>query len=143
MKWMIKAIKYQTVLSIIFVMVFGLALAPAVFAQDSFGLSEVATGLNSGGDTIATTQSLPETVGRIISVAFGLLGIIAVVIILIGGFKWMTAGGAEEKTTDARNYIVSGVIGLAIILSAYAITSFVLGSLSTATGTGDTTGLTF
>jgi hypothetical protein len=55
---------------------------------------------------------------------------------LAGGFEWMTAGGNEEKTTEARKRIIAGVIGLAIILSAYAIAQFVLRSLSAATGTG-------
>jgi hypothetical protein len=59
--------------------------------------------------------------------------IIAVVIVLIGGFKYMTSGGSEEKTTEARKLIVSGIIGLAIILSAWAITSFVVSRLVGAT----------
>jgi len=74
-----------------------------------------------------------QTAARIINVALGFLGIIAVVIVLIGGFKYMVSGGNEEKTTEAKNLIVSGIIGLAIILSAWAITSFVISRLLTAT----------
>jgi Zn-dependent protease with chaperone function len=70
---------------------------------------------------------------NIINVALSFLGIIAVVIVLIGGFKYMTSGGSEEKTTEARKLIVSGIIGLAIILSAWAITSFVVSRLVGAT----------
>jgi hypothetical protein len=81
-------------------------------------------------------QTLQQTIASIINVALGLLGVIALVIILAGGFEWMTAGGNEEKTTEARKRIIAGVIGLAIILSAYAIAQFVLRSLSAATGTG-------
>ncbi len=73
------------------------------------------------------------TVARIIRVAMGLLGIIAVVIILIGGFTWMTAGGNDEKVGEAKKWIFSGVIGLAIILSAYSIATFVINQLITAT----------
>ncbi len=73
------------------------------------------------------------TVARIIRVAMGLLGIIAVVIILIGGFTWMTAGGNDEKVGEAKKWIFSGVIGLAIVLSAYAIATFVINQLITAT----------
>ena len=62
-----------------------------------------------------------------------LLGIVAVVIILIGGFKWMTAGGNEDQTGEAKGWIFSGVIGLAIILSAYALATYVINSLVTAT----------
>ncbi len=45
----------------------------------------------------------------------------------------MISGGNDQKTAEARNLIVSGIIGLAIILSAWAITSFVIGQLLTAT----------
>nr|NIS50742.1 hypothetical protein [Phycisphaerae bacterium] len=62
-----------------------------------------------------------------------LLGIIAVVIILIGGFQWMTAGGNEENVDKAKKRIIQGVIGLAIILASWAIARFVLESLVTAT----------
>ncbi len=73
------------------------------------------------------------TIARIIRVAMSLLGIVAVVIVLIGGFKWMTAGGNEEQTGEAKQWIFSGVIGLAIILSAYALTNFIISNLVTAT----------
>ncbi len=78
-------------------------------------------------------KDLRETVGSIIKVALGFLGVVAVVVVLIGGFQYMTAGGSEEKVGKARKWIISGIIGLAIILSAYAITSFVVESLLTAT----------
>lgn len=78
-------------------------------------------------------QDLKVTVARLINVAMGLLGIVAVVIILIGGFKWMTSGGDEEKAGDARKLIFAGVIGLAIILSAFAIAKFVIDALLKAT----------
>jgi len=75
------------------------------------------------------------TIARIIRVAMGLLGIVAVVIILIGGFTWMTAGGNDEKVGEAKKWIFAGIIGLAIILSAFAISTFVISSLITATTT--------
>lgn len=75
------------------------------------------------------------TAARIIRVAMGLLGIITVVVILIGGFTWMTAGGNEEKVGEAKKFIYSGIIGLVIILSAYAIASFVITQLVVATTT--------
>ncbi len=73
------------------------------------------------------------TAARIINVALGFLGIIAVIIVLVGGFKYMISGGNEEKTNEAKQLIISGIIGLAIILSAWAITSFVISRLLTAT----------
>lgn len=81
------------------------------------------------GATGLGEADLESTIGNIINVVLGFLGIVAVVIVLFGGFKWMTAGGNDEKVAEAKKLLVAGVIGLAIILSAYAITSFVLTSL--------------
>ena len=88
--------------------------------------SAVKTGLGS--------TDIRVTIASIIKVAMGLLGIVAVAIILIGGFTWMTAGGNEEKVGEAKKWIFAGIIGLAIILSAYALATFVINSLVTATG---------
>lgn len=107
-------------------------LPTATFAQGDL------TGKDLGLDTIGGAVKLGggdvrETAARIINVALGFLGIIAVVIVLIGGFKYMVSGGNEEKTSEAKNMIVAGIIGLAIILSAWAITTFVISSLLSAT----------
>ncbi len=86
------------------------------------------------GDSTGLGQSdLQEAIGSLIRVALGFLGVVAVVIILLGGFKWMTAGGNDEKVGEAKRLIVAGIIGLAIILSAYAIASFVISSIVGAT----------
>ncbi|HAU65789.1 MAG: hypothetical protein UT30_C0010G0009 [Candidatus Uhrbacteria bacterium GW2011_GWF2_39_13] len=96
------------------------------------------------GDQFASTAGLGEadlvdTIGSIIRVALGFLGVIAVVIILLGGFKWMTAAGNDDKVKDAKKLIFSGIVGLVIVLSAYAIASFVINSLVTATAGSTTT----
>lgn len=75
-------------------------------------------------------------VASVVRIILGFLGIVAVIIILLGGFKWMTAGGNEEKVGEARKLIVQGIIGLVIILAAFGIATFVINSLLTATTTG-------
>ncbi len=98
------------------------------------GLTANDLGVNAIQDDIKLgSGDVRQTAARIINVALGFLGIIAVVIVLVGGFKYMVSGGNEEKTTEAKNLIVAGIIGLAIILSAWAITSFVISQLLTAT----------
>lgn len=54
------------------------------------------------------------------------IGIIAVIIILYGGFIWMTAGGNDDRVTKAKNIIIAGVIGLIIVIAAFAIVNFVI-----------------
>jgi amino acid transporter len=80
-------------------------------------------------------QDVRTSIGQLINVALGFLGIIAVIIILYGGFKWMTAAGNDEKVAESKRLIIAGIIGLAIILSAYAITTFVINELVDATNT--------
>ena len=72
--------------------------------------------------------------GAVVNIVLGFLGVIAVLIILLGGFKWMTAAGNEDKVSEAKKLIGAGVIGLVIILMAFGIAQFVIASLYNATG---------
>jgi Zn-dependent protease with chaperone function len=67
-----------------------------------------------------------ETAVEIINLVLSFLGLVAVVIVLIGGFKWMTAGGNEEKVGSAKKLLVSGLIGLIIVLLAWGISTWVI-----------------
>lgn len=66
----------------------------------------------------------------LISLLMTFLGIIAVVIMLYGGFVWMTAAGNEDKVATAKKIIAAGVIGLIVILAAYLIVNFVVVNVS-------------
>ena len=112
----------------------GLALSFALPMAAMAQLTNDDLGVNAISGSIKLGSTDPrQTAARIINVALGFLGIIAVVIVLLGGFKYMISGGNEEKTTEAKNLIIAGIIGLAIILSAWAITSFVITRLLSAT----------
>lgn len=109
----------------------------------SFSLPAIAAELDPWGgtkDNFATETGLGERDPRdiaasVIRIILGFLGIVAVIIILLGGFKWMTAGGNEDKVGEAKKLITAGIIGLVIILAAFGIATFVLSSLMTAVGT--------
>jgi uncharacterized membrane protein YjgN (DUF898 family) len=88
---------------------------------------------NFGANTSLPKGDLQTTAAKLINAALGLLGLVAVVIILIGGFKWMTAMGAEDKVKTAKNLIIQGVIGLIIVVCAYAIAQFVITAIQSAT----------
>jgi amino acid transporter len=83
---------------------------------------------NAFGQTQAPLD-IRVIVANVIVVILGLLGIIFVVLIVFAGFRYMTSMGNEEQADDAKKTIVSATIGLAIILSAFAITSFVTSCL--------------
>jgi ketopantoate hydroxymethyltransferase len=73
-------------------------------------------------------------IASIINVVLGFLGIVAVVIIILGGFKWMTAAGNEDKIDEAKKLITAGIIGLVIIMAAWGIATFVMEAVYSATG---------
>lgn len=110
----------------------------AAHAATSGTMDASELGLSYGASIGLGSTDVRSTIAAIIRVAMGLLGIVAVVIILVGGFKWMTAGGNEDQVGEAKKWIFSGIIGLAIILSAYALASFVITQLSSATGLSGT-----
>jgi hypothetical protein len=86
------------------------------------------TGLFSG--------SLTVIVARLINAGLGILGLIAVMIVLYGGYLYMTARGEAERVQKAKKLLIQAVIGLLIIASAYAISSFVLYILTGGGGGG-------
>ena len=96
------------------------------------------TGIEYGTFTGLGNTDLREGVMAIVKVLLGFLGIIAIIIILYGGFVWMTAGGNEENVSKAKKIISSGIIGLVIIFISYAIATFVITQLITATGASQT-----
>ena len=131
MYWVTTLAKYRVAWIALAALLMGMMFMP-VFAQGATPPN--AFGLEYGTQSGLGNRDIRDTVGQIINVALSLLGIVALVIILAGGFKWMTAGGNEEKVTEARKMIFSGIIGLAIILSGFAIARFVLNQLASATG---------
>ena len=87
------------------------------------------------GTTLGTsTQDLRVTIARIVRVALGLLGTVALLLVLYAGFTWMTAAGDETKIERAKKTLSAAVIGLVIIMSAFAIVSYILSALVNATG---------
>lgn len=77
----------------------------------------------------AAAEFTPVTVGTVIAAliqaSLGLLAIIFVILIVLSGFRWMTAQGNEENIKKAQDTIRTALIGLVIILAAWSITYFV------------------
>ncbi len=110
-------------------------LAPSlVFAQGGLKagqqkLKDVAT--QAYGST--PQSDLESIVGMIIRGFLGLLGIAFVILMVYAGFLWMTAQGEQEQVTKSKRLITQAVIGLAIVLAAYAIAEFVITRVQEAT----------
>ncbi|HSD12578.1 MAG TPA: pilin [Patescibacteria group bacterium] len=96
----------------------------------------VDVGLGFASATGLTTVDIRVLVGRIIRYFLGLLGIIAVVLVMYAGYLWMTAGGEAEKVDKAKKILTNAVIGLVIIVSAYAIVAFLFAAITGQLGGG-------
>lgn len=120
----------------------GLGFGGTAFAQEIISNSlkdEIYTGLGEAATGEFGIQNPPVSpiiiVIRVINGLIALLGIIFLVLIVIAGYMYMTAGGQSEKTEKAVSYIKRAVIGLIIILMSYSITNFVFWVI--ARGTND------
>jgi hypothetical protein len=99
--------------------------------QANAGLWEDQTELTSqiGPKAFGSTgepRDIRLIVADVIRVFLGLLGIIFVFLIVLAGYKWMTAGGDSSKVDEAKHQLQTAVIGLMIILASYSITVFVV-----------------
>ena len=73
--------------------------------------------------------SLTEIVQSILNWIFGIIGIVAVVMIIIGGFNFMTSAGDPGKVKKGKDTILYGIIGLVIAILAFAIVNFVINGI--------------
>ncbi len=95
---------------------------------------DLTTNLKTVGETgagyaTASDTTLTDTIGKLISTLLGFLGVIFLILIIYAGLLWMTAAGNEDKVKKAQGILMSSVIGLIILLSAYAISYFVISNL--------------
>ena len=74
---------------------------------------------------LGTEQEPEKVINWLLATLLGFLGIIFLVLIIYGGFLWMTAKGNDEQINKAKKIIMSSSIGLTIIMGAYIITMVV------------------
>src|SRR3989344_4352022 len=82
-------------------------------------LAQLQTGLEYGTYTGLGTQDIRITIMKIIRIFLGLVGIIAIILIMYGGYVWMTSAGNPEKVEQAKKILRNAAIGLLIIFSAF------------------------
>ena len=74
-------------------------------------------------------RELKKRIKSVLETVYLWVGIIAVIVIVIGGIKYMTSAGEAEKIKNAKHTITYAIIGLVVTLAAFAITEFVIGAL--------------
>ena len=76
------------------------------------------------------TTDAPALIGTIIKSALGIVGSIALLMFIYGGFLWLTSAGSADKITKGKNVIVWAVIGLVVVFLSYTMVGFVIKSLT-------------
>jgi type IV secretory pathway VirB2 component (pilin) len=109
----------------------GAITAPNV-AETNFNIA--GTNTFTGFDVGNVAADPRDVIKRIINVVMGFLGMIAVLIILFAGFKWMTAGGNKENMEGAQKLLINGIIGLVIVFSAWTVAWFAVNTIKVNVG---------
>ena len=121
-------VKYSLIFSGFLIALSLLVSAQMVLAADkgvdkaTKGLEVTATG---GYGALPAETNLPAIIGKVVGAILAFVGVIFFCLILWAGFSWMLAKGNEEEITKAKDTIFSAVLGLIVILGAYAITKLV------------------
>ena len=94
-------------------------------------LDDELEGFRTGADL--GDAKLGLVIGKVVKGALSILGLVALVIFIIAGFQWMTSGGNKEKIQSAQKLMGAAVIGLVIVIIAYAAAHFIINALSNVT----------
>ena len=105
---------------------------------------DINNGLNCGSDvnldpnatcTTNTTagKTASELASTVINVLSLLVGVVAVIMLIFAGFRYVTSGGKQESVTSAKNMILYAIVGLVVVALAQLIVHFVLNNLNSAT----------
>lgn len=93
-----------------------------VYADAKDEVKKGADMTNSGG---SAKQDLPDVITTIINVMLFIAGALAVIMIIYGGIRYITAHGDEKQVKVAKDTIVYSVVGLIIAIIAYALVTFI------------------
>lgn len=104
------------------------ALATAQAPSDGLdALNDQSEGVDDYGIQADDQEGVVELIATVIDWALYISGAIAVVFVIIGGYRYLTSGGNEEQATTGRKTVINALIGLVIIMLAYVIVNVVVG----------------
>lgn len=105
-----------------------LAFAPQAFATThNTNLSPCGTGASGIVATLCKAKDLGQVLGFVVTVAFIIAILTALLFLIWGGIKWITSGGDKTGVEAARNTIIAAIIGLIVVFLAFFILNLILG----------------
>ena len=90
------------------------------------------TAKDNAGYAEVDEDSAKNIVAKIIKSILGLVGIFFLILVISGGYQWMTSGGNDEVIAKAKKKVINATIGLVLIIFAYSIFVFLFEKLSEA-----------
>lgn len=122
--------KIKSLLFIILSLIFINLSLPAINATSSTPAQQIQQQSNAFNSTAGFgAGDLSTIISLIIRAVLSFLALIFVILIIMSGFKWMTAAGNETQVKSAQDTLKMAIIGLIIVLAAYSITYFIFNRL--------------
>ncbi len=119
-KTMLNIIFFAITLAIICIFfTFGVCYAQSVCQTKDIGLQISIPGLGN------KVSGFPQYIEAIYKLFIGIVGIVAVIMIMVGGFQWLIAAGSAQKISGAKTTIISAIMGLVLALTSYTIISLI------------------
>ncbi len=118
----------KIVLPIILIALFVGNVGFGMVQEKDYGLEAANTAAYGGSG--ATITDLPSGIGKVVGTILSLVGVIFFILMIYGGFVWMFARGNDQDVKRAKEIIESAIIGIIIVLAAYAITAYIGGALT-------------
>jgi len=127
----------KKIILILMIVVFALSFTISANAQGQGSEGIVTSGSVSLQNPLGTgeaAKSPQALIGKVIQSALGVVGSIALVMFIFGGFVWMTAAGNEQKVGKGKDILTWATLGLVVIFASYALVKFVISGLTSTVG---------
>jgi len=133
MNKLIKRITLTTIALLTILAPAGLAVSPVFAVSDANIDDNLCKGANldvtdgtCSTDPVEAQQTVNDIIATVINIFSIVVGVTAVIMIIVGGFQYITSGGDSGKVTTAKNTILFAIVGLVIVALAQVIVNFVL-----------------
>ena len=118
-------------------LVFGLSFLTPALAAPSAGAVDYGI---KAGTAASKTEEMPESMfgedgsegifKKVVNIMLFVIGAVAVIMLIYGGVKYVTSGGAQDKVAEAKNTILYAIVGIVVALLAFAVVNFVVTGLA-------------